>query len=76
MLRESVRSRAKATIEFASWQHPSKKQPKVTVPVINTSIRTPSPHRDDPDSPDEIPGSSSGLTGDDNFDKQLQEFED
>ena len=77
MLRESVRSRAKATIEFESWQHPSKKQPKVTVPVINT-FRTPSSqHRDDLDSPDEVqPGSSSGLTGDDNFDKQLQEFED
>ena len=25
MLRESVRSRAKATIEFESWQHPSEK---------------------------------------------------
>ena len=71
MLRESVRSRARATIEYESWHHPSKKQPKVTVPVINT-FRTPSsPHRDDPDSPDKIPGSSSGLTGNDNFDKEL-----
>ena len=50
------------------------KNAQVTVPVINTSAtRTPSP---DPDSPDETEDIIGKITGDFDFDKKLQDFED
>ena len=73
MLRESIRCRAAATIEYASWHHTVKKNAQVTVPVINTSAtRTPSP---DPDSPDETEDIGK-ITRDFDFAKKLQDFED